>query len=194
MKYAINFILLAILLVGCTQSDYTKLVKAELAKGVRQDSILLGIKFGDTRNEFFGKCFDLNRQMLVSQGPSNSSVQYNFTDSLFHDEPTPIRLLFFPSFDEKDKLSNMDFEFSYSGWAPWNTKLQSDSLVVKVRKLLMDWYKGNEFVIAHVDNEEIPVKVDGNRRLSIIIKDSQSVIVRVQDILHPKFMHSISKK
>lgn len=193
MKYLINVIFFGGLLIGCTQSDYTKLVKAELAKGIRQDSLLLGINFGDTNSDFFAKCFDLNKKKLVYQGPSNSSVQYVFSDSLFHSEPTPIRLLFYPSFDENNKLSNMDMEFSYLGWAPWNRELQSDSLEVKVKELLMDWYKGNEFVMAHVDSLEIPVKLDGNRRMLLSMKDTQSVLVRVQDILHPKFKHSISK-
>lgn len=193
MKYISSLFFLTFIFYGCTQSDYTKLVKAELGKDVRQDSLLLGISFGDTRDEFFGRCFDLNKLHLVSQGPNNASVKYIFKDSIFHNEPTEIRLLFYPSFDDKGLISDMDLEFSYMAWAPWNRKLQSDSLAVKVKKILLDWYKGNEFVIAHIDEEEIPVKLDGNRRLTLIMKDDQSVIVRIQDILHPKFMHSISK-
>lgn len=183
-----------IVFFGCRQSDYTKLVKSELAKGVREDSILLGINFGDARNEFYGKCFDLNKKQLVSQGPNNTSVQYIFTDSLVHQEPIQIRLLFYPDFDDRDVISNMDMEFSYSGWAPWNKGLQSDSLKLKVIDLLMKWYGGNEFVIAHPDNNDVPVKLDGNRRILLYVKDTQSVLVRVQDILHPKFQHSISLK
>ncbi len=182
-----------VIISGCTQSDYTRLVKAELAKGSRQDSLLLGISFGDSRDAFFARCFDLNKLHLVSQGPNNSSVKYIFKDSLFHEEPTEIRLLFYPSFDESGLISSMDLEFSYLAWAPWNRRLQSDSLEVKVKKIIMNWYKGNEFVTAHIGEEEVPVKLDSNRRLTMVIKDTQSIIIRIQDILHPKFMHSISK-
>lgn len=183
--------LLSLLLSGCFQSEYTKLAKAELSKGERNDSLLFGIQFGDTRNDFYGKCFDLNKRHLVTQGPANTSVQYLFSDSLIHDRPTQIRLLFFPEYDEKDIIAEMNMELSYPGWAPWNRALQSDSLKVKTMQLLMNWYKGNEFVTADVNNAPMSVKLDGNRRVLVYIKDAQSVGVKVQDILHPKFKHSI---
>jgi hypothetical protein len=179
---------------ACVQSDYTKLVKQELASGIRKDSLLFGIRFGDTRNDFFGKCFDLNKQRLVTQGPNSSSVQYMFSDSLYHKRPTEIRMLFYPSFDSKDVINEMIMEFNYSGWAPWNRPLQSDSLKVKTMELLMKWYGGNNFITANVDKSSFPVKLDGNRRILVEIKDVQSVVVKVQDILHPQFMHSITKR
>ncbi|MEO5600746.1 MAG: hypothetical protein ABIR06_07455 [Cyclobacteriaceae bacterium] len=165
-------------------------MKSELAKGIRQDSLLFGIRFGDTRNDFYGKCFDLNKQKIVAQGPGNSSVQYLFKDSSIHNKPTQIRLLFYPSFDKNDVIAQMNFEFSYPGWAPWNKEFQADSLKVKAMELLMLWYKGNEFVTADVNNTKMPVKLDGNRRLLVYIKDAQSVVVKAQDILHPNFKHS----
>lgn len=192
MRYAISMVVLSAVLSGCFESDYTKLVKSELAKGIRQDSLLFGIEFGDTRNDFFGKCFDLNKKRLVSQGPGNTTVQYIFKDSLVHDEPAEIRLLFYPTFDEKEAIDEMGLEFSYTGWAPWNAPLQSDSLKLKAMELLMLWYKGNEFVMANVDDKKIPVKLDGNRRILVYEKDPQSVAVRIQDILHPRFRHSVN--
>jgi len=191
MKYPISLVLLIIFFSGC-QSDYTKLVKSELAKGVRQDSLLLGINFGDTRDQFYGKCFDLNKQRLVREGPGNNSVQYLFTDSLVHKKPTEIQLLFMPSYDDKVVITEMSMEFRYQGWTSWNLELHSDSLKVKVMELLMLWYKGNDFVTAHIQDTEQFVKVDGNRRILIYILDPQRVIVKVQDILHPMFQHSIT--
>ncbi|MEO6108287.1 MAG: hypothetical protein ABIP52_17545 [Cyclobacteriaceae bacterium] len=188
--YPISIVVFSAVLYGCFQSDYTKLVKSELAKGIRQDSLLFGIRFGDTRNDFYGKCFDLNKQKIVAQGPGNSSVQYLFKDSSIHNKPTQIRLLFYPSFDKNDVIAQMNFEFSYPGWAPWNKEFQADSLKVKAMELLMLWYKGNEFVTADVNNTKMPVKLDGNRRLLVYIKDAQSVVVKAQDILHPNFKHS----
>lgn len=192
IKLLTSIIFFSILFIGCFQSDYTKLVKSELSKGARKDSLLFGIKFGDTRNDFYGKCFDLNKKHLVTQGPANTSVQYLFSDSLVHDKPTQIRLLFFPEYDEKDLIAEMNMELSYPGWAPWNKSLQSDSLKVKTLELLMNWYQGNEFVTADVNNAPMSVKLDGNRRVLVYIKDAQSVGVKVQDILHPKFKHSIN--
>jgi hypothetical protein len=183
---------IAILTLGsCTKSDYTKMVLSELEKGERKDSLLLGIKFGDSREQFFGRCFDLNKMKLVTQGPSNNAVQYIFMDSLVHEKPEQIRLLFFPGFDDKNIISHIDYEFSYSAWAPWNKQYQADRLKIKVMELLKHWYKGNDFVDAEVKGEKIPVKVDGNRRILVFEKDRQTVLVRIQDILHPNFKHSI---
>jgi hypothetical protein len=190
IKWSISLLLLAIIFSGCFQSDYTKLVKSELAKGIRKDSVLLGINFGDTRQEFFGKCFDLNKQHLVTQGSKGLAVQYLFKDSLFHSEPTDIKLLFSPFFDEKEVIAGMDLEFSYLAWAPWNRHLQSDSLELKASNILMHWYGGNKFITAKVGDKNVPVKLDGNRRIMISRPDTQTVVVSIQDILHPKFKHS----
>ena len=191
-KYLTSAALGAVILSGCFQSDYTKLVKAELDKGVRKDSLLFGIRFGDTRNDFYGKCFDLNKQRLVTQGPANTSVQYLFTDSAIHKAPTEIRLLFFPEYDEQGVIAEMNMEFSYPGWAPWNRALQSDTLLARTKDLLMHWYQGNEFVTADVNDSPMPVKLDANRRVLVYIKDAQNVAVKIQDILHPKFKHSVN--
>ncbi len=191
LKYKTSIFAFCLLAFSCNQSDYTKLVKAELSKGIREDSILFGIKFGDTRNEFFGTCFDLNKQRLVTHGPTNSSVQYVFYDSSVHSKATQMRLLFYPSFDAEEKINNMNMELTYTGWAPWNRHLQSDSLMKKTQELLLDWYGGNEFIIANVNATEVPVKLDGNRRVLLYVKDAQSVMIQVQDILHPTYRHSI---
>ena len=46
-----------------------------------------------------------------------------------------------------------------------------------------------------VKSKEVPlkVKVDGNRRLILVKKNDHIVSVKVQDILHPNYMHSVSK-
>ncbi|MBX2894139.1 MAG: hypothetical protein KF763_01760 [Cyclobacteriaceae bacterium] len=193
LNYAIKFCCLIILINACTQSDYTRLVKAELSKNIRIDSVILGINLGDTRDEFYGRCFELNKQQLVTQGPNGATVQYFFSDSLFHEQPTSIRLLFIPAFDENDVIKEVNLEFSYAAWAPWNTVYQSDQLIKKVQDILMVWYKGNSFVSVKLDDRILPVKLDGNRRLIVYIKDEQNVVVKVQDILHPAYKHSITK-
>jgi hypothetical protein len=183
---------LVLVLAGCLESEYTRLVKRELAREVTLDSLLFQINFNDSRADFYSKCKKLNQQKLVTQGPNNASVQYVFVDSVMHQEPTSIRLLFYPKFDEKDKIMAMDFEFSYLAWAPWNKKFQSDQLRPKVLELLENWYGGNDFISINLDDKEIPVKLDANRRIMVFTKDAQTVLVRVHNILHPKFKHSIS--
>jgi len=190
LKYGISFLALCIFLSRCVQSDYTKLVKSELAKGVRHDSILLGIHFGDTQKEFRDQCFSLNKKHLTTEGPG-FYVQYLLADTLSHGGSASIRLLFKPEFDKNDKISDIDLKFNYVAWAPWNRQYQSDSLKIKVIKMLEGWYEGNKFVMAHVGENDIPVKVDGNRRILVLEEAPQTVVVKVQDILHPKFTDTV---
>jgi hypothetical protein len=189
LKLWSSYILILLSITACTRSEYTRMVTAELASGIRQDSILLGLSLGDSRNEFYGTCFDLNKQQIIHQGPVSASVQYNFIDSLVHDIPTPIRLLFYPGFDEEEIITDMEMEFSYAGWSPWNTDMQSDRLKEKILVLLELWYKGNRFVKAEIKNVDMDVKVDGNRRILVFIIDEQNVGVKIQDILHPRYKH-----
>ncbi|NOT73313.1 MAG: hypothetical protein HOP08_00195 [Cyclobacteriaceae bacterium] len=190
LKYPTSLILLALALTSCFQSDYTKLVKRELAKGVRYDSILLGIPFGFTRQEFYGRCFDLNAAHLVMEGPNGQSVQYLFVDSLVHSEPTKLRLLFMPGYDSTDRIAEMRMELSYELWAPWAKGMQTDSLEGKTKQLLMKWYNGNEFITTKVGEKDILVKLDGNRRILLQKIDKQSMAIEVQDILNHRFVHT----
>jgi len=192
IKYTTSLFVLVFVFSSCFQSDYTKLVKAELARGVRMDSVLFGINLGDTRDEFYGKCFDLNKQQIITEGPDGATVQYLFRDSVVHAQSTPMRLLFIPAFDKNDVIMEMNLELSYIGWAPWNEHLQADKLKESVLKLMTQWYKGNEFITAKIDDKDVPIKLDGNRRMLVYIKDEQNVVVKVQDILHPTYRHSVS--
>lgn len=193
IKYASSLILASMLLTACFQSEYTRLVKSELAKGVRYDSLVFTIKFGDTQNDFFGACYDLNQQKLVTAG-DGSRVEYLINDSLFHAKPTKIRMLFFPTFDDQKKIAEMKIQNSYLAWAPWNAEYQSDKLLEKMKEMFEKQYKGNKFIVMKTDEGNIYVKLDGNRRIIMSTKDAEKIDIRIQDILHPMFQHSISAK
>jgi hypothetical protein len=176
-----------LVLVGC-QSDYTRTVKEELAKGVRQDSLLLGVKFGDDREDFYGRCYDLNRAKIIDQGVG-FSAKYIINDSMTQTPPRDIALLFYPKFDSSNIINGLDMEFRYPGWNSGIRNTQSDSLMTHVQKILLKWYKGNDFVIAKIDGKDTPVKVDGNRRMMMKIEDEQRVLVHIRDLLHPMYRH-----
>jgi hypothetical protein len=186
-KFRTSILVACYSLACCVQSDYTRLVKAELAKGVRCDSVLLGIKLGDSLTEFRDKCFALNKEHITTEGPGYF-VQYFFSDSSSKDKSPTIRLLFQPGYDKANRISDIEMKFSYMGWAPWNRQYYSDSLKLRLIKMLERWYRGNKFVIAHVRKEDIPVKVDGNRRILVFEEVPQTVVVRVEDMLHPKYI------
>ena len=190
MRKLIDAVLAVLILASC-ESDYTKMVKKELASGVRKDSLVFGIKFGDTRKEFFNKCWQLNKKGLVTNGPKNMMVEYMLNDSMFHENPTKVRFLFYGTFDDHDNLNGMDSEFAYPAWSPWNQQYSSDSLLVKTREIVLDWYRGNAFVEVPMQNEpNLWVKVDGNRRIVLKKLDQQSVSMKIHDLLHEEHRHS----
>ncbi|MDQ3394949.1 MAG: hypothetical protein M3512_12660 [Bacteroidota bacterium] len=185
--------LLLISMMGCRESEYTRLVKNEHHNGLKKDSLLFNIAFGNSKSEFYNKCWELNKQELVTHAPSNQAVQYVILDSMVHDSPTKIMLYFFPTFDEQEIINGMNMEFSYLGWAPWNRQYQSDSLMMKVVQILEKWYGGNPFIYVDFENNpvKVPIKVDGNRRIIVRIKDTQTVMATIHDISHKEFKHSL---
>jgi hypothetical protein len=76
MVLLIAFSSLLALSTGCTESEYQKVVDEELAKGIRQDSLFLGLALGMSKKEFFAHCWQLNKQGVVTDGKGNTAVQY----------------------------------------------------------------------------------------------------------------------
>lgn len=176
-----KFILLSLLsiMIAC-DSEYEKLVKREIDKGVKYDSLFLGLSFGDQQKAFYKKCWDLNKQGLVQQGPGNTTVQYMINENT----PAAITMLFYPEFNASKQIESMEVKFSYVAWAPWNKQYHSDKLIEEIKGLLQKWYKGNTFIKVDMEKwpNEIWVKVDGNRRISLIRKDEQTVIAKMDDL------------
>ena len=173
-------ILGALFSIGC-ESDYTRLVKSELRSEVHYDSLVFDLKLGDTKKEFYEKCWSLNKKGLIMQGPENNYVQYFLgPDSL----ATSIRMLFYGDFNEAQIMHAMDMKFSFIGWAPWNKDLQSDRLLIQLRDSLQNWYPGNVFIRVDFDTEPTSmwVKVDGNRQIAMHVSGFQDVVVRISDL------------
>ena len=92
---------------------------------------------------------------------------------------------FYPETDAQNNISEMDVLFDYSGWAPWNEQFSAESLMPVVMDTLQSWYQGNEFFNVELENEEdIWVKIDGNRRIAVRQKDDQYVQAKITDLLN----------
>jgi len=126
-------VLITILLVSsCTpKTKYDRMLKQELASGIRHDSLFMGLYLGMPAKEFYTHCWELNRKGLIRQGTRNMTVAYQIKDELKY----PATMDFYPEF-VSDKISEMPVRFVYNGWAPWNKKLSADSLQVQVIILL----------------------------------------------------------
>ena len=169
----------SILLTGCWKTEYTRLVERELSKGVQVDSLFLGLRFGMTRQEFFDHCMDLNRQHLTTVGYKNSSVLYTLT----YDSAVTIDMHFFPDFKE-EKIYKMPTIFTYKNWSPFDRNTQSDSLLVKVKGILEEWY-GSGFIKVEKDEGKdfAFVKVDGNRQIVLFRENDMDVKAVFTDLL-----------
>ncbi len=127
-KYLLVVVLLVLIVSSCSKKDkYEQWVEHELASGVRQDSLFLGIGFGMTSKKFFAHCWELNKQGVIRQGLGKASVEYRLDDELKY----PATMNFYPNFSE-NTIYEMPVRFKYEAWAPWNKPLQADSLQLDV--------------------------------------------------------------
>jgi hypothetical protein len=179
-KFKILLLLLfsIILLVSC-QSDYTKLVKKELASGIKHDTILFDLSFGNTRKEFYQICWDLNKNGIATHGENNNYVKtiLGLKDTL--NKVKKIKLMFYARFSKKDIIRGLDMKFTYTAWAPWNKELTAEKLLPSVKDTLLKWYPGNPFLKL---KQDILVKVDGNRQIQLKIASDREVSVLIEDL------------
>ena len=80
INYLLAFFLSVIVAVsscsGLTVTIITSVVKKELAKGTRSDSLFMGIYLGMPSKAFYAHCWDLNKKGVFTNGSNNTSVLY----------------------------------------------------------------------------------------------------------------------
>ena len=185
MNIRVYMLLLLILLVGCSESKYSKLVKTEMAKNIVNDSLVFEMKFGQTRQEFYDQCWKLNNQKIIKQGSNNNFVQYYLPQKEGDSSINSIKMLFYGIFDKEKIMRGMDMRFSYNAWSLWNESTHSDKLITVVKDTLQSWYPGNGFIEVTMkrSKKDIFVKVDGNRRIIIEpLINTKDVDVRIDDL------------
>lgn len=177
-------IVVALLAAGCRNSEYERLVDRELEKGVREDSLFLGLHFGMKRKDFFAACWRMNKQGLMKQGPGNLSVEYELRNG---ELKADAYMRFYPNFNDDDEIKHMPVEFVYQAWAPWNKSLSADSLLIDVEKLFNKWYPGQFIKLEKKEeNLQLWVKVNGNRRIRMYKKNDSTIKVEFMNLLELK--------
>ncbi len=178
---AVIFVLM-LSLTNCTakqeKSAYEELLASELGKELRYDSLFLGIQFGMNQKDFYAHCWKLNKEGLIIQGPNNLSIQYSLDDGL----KDKAMMHFYPTFYNK-KVMEMPVIFTYEAWSPWNKALSPDSLIYDVKAMLETWYGGEFMEMDDTGKGKSFVKIDGNRRIGLYIKNETSVMCLMTDLL-----------
>jgi hypothetical protein len=163
--------IIASVIYGCSpKTEYERKLKHELARGVRYDSLFMGLYLGMPQKDFYIHCWKLNRQGLIKQGPGNTTVEYQLKNELKY----PGTMNFYPGLVD-GKIAEMPVKFIYSGWAPWNKKLSSDSLQSDILKWYKKTYGDGFFKVEHSERGIAYVKLNGNRRISVFKEDEMHV-------------------
>lgn len=171
ISFIISLMIFSFVNSGCTpKARYERKLKQELAKGVRYDSLFMGLYLGMPQKDFYTHCWELNRMGIIRQGSNNTTVEYQITNELKY----PASMNFYPNFVD-NRIAEMPVKFAYSGWAPWNQKLSSDSLQIDVVKWFVKMY-GNHFMkVNHPKRGTAFIKLDGNRRITIFRENEMNV-------------------
>ena len=180
-------LILVLILNNCDQSEYKKLVRNELKKNVKNDSLFLNLKFGERNEDYLDKIWELNKKGIISQADGEyGTLRYDLKLNKSKNNIGDINMDFFPRFNNKKRLDKLTIKFSHEAWAPWNKELFSNKLIVKVMDTIIKWYKGNDFLEAYNDinnkKSSIFYKVDGNRQFKVYFVEDHEVIAEVEKL------------
>lgn len=181
MKQLCHFRFVNLFLLGflfSCQSEYAKLEKKELSSGKVVNELFFGLELGMNRKAFFETCWEQNRQGVLTNGPTELSVEHSLTLP----SGNPAKMRFYPKFEE-DRIYLMPVEFQYESWAPWNEELSAEKLREDVVKLFENWYGPGFIEVTNEDRSQIAfVKMDGNRRIRVFKKHLSVVRAEIVDL------------
>ncbi len=177
------------------ESEYSGLVKNELASGQINNELFFGLEIGDTQKDFFETCWRLNKEEKISHGPENKYAMFMTNLDTTAEKSQEVEMLFYAMFDSLLNIRGMDLKFRYPSWAPWNTDYSSEILAKNLTDYYFKIYGGNPFLEVETDAIEykIYVKVDGNRQIKIYPISEQNVSVKIEDLRSLKAYQKLIK-
>tara|TARA_B100001564_G_scaffold199090_1_gene167319 strand:+ start:1082 stop:1678 length:597 start_codon:yes stop_codon:yes gene_type:complete len=168
------------------ESEYSKLLKKELKSGKSFNDLVLGLKIGQTKDDFFEICADLNKKKLITSGARNLYPEYILYPKDSVENGKKIRMSFMGIFDNDRIMKGMDIRFNYYSWIAWREEYNSDNLINEIKDTLQLWYPGNNFIEIDLQldskNNLAYVKVDGNRQITMYKIDGRDVAVIIEDV------------
>ena len=102
------------------ESEYSKLLKKELKSGKSFNDLVLGLKIGQTKDDFFEICAELNKKKLITSGARNLYPEYILYPKDSLENGKKIRMSFMGIFDNDRIMKGMDIRFNYYSWIAWH--------------------------------------------------------------------------
>jgi hypothetical protein len=160
------------------KSEYEEIKERELSSGKVVEDLFLDLRFGMGKKEFFGTCWEHNKNGILTNGAHHLMVQYK--PEMPSGKVTD--MFFYPQFEE-NKLYFMPMEFVYPAWFPGNEEYSNENLFEDVVGLMGTWYGEGFFEVANKDRSiRAMVKIDGNRLIRVFKKDISTVRVEILDM------------
>lgn len=175
--------ILSFLFFGCSfNSEYSNLLSRELSSGKINNQLFLGFQFGDSKDDYFDICTELNKKKIITSGGRNFSPEQILIP--IEENGKKIKMSFFGLFDNDRILNGMDIRFNFLGWSIWNKEYHSDNLIHQVKDSILRWFPGNDFIDYQLEDisKNAYVKLDGNRRIIVYILDNKDVAVKINDL------------
>jgi hypothetical protein len=189
IRVFILFIALGLALSCKPKTEYDLVKERELASGKIEEDLFLDIRFGMGRKEFYGTCWEHNKNGILVNGDHYLQIQYLPTVA----SGKSVVMNFYPEFEE-DKLFFMPMEFGYTQWFPGNEEFTNEKLIVDVVDLLESWYGDGFFEVSDKDKKiSAMVKIDGNRLIRVFKKNINTIRVEILD-LRVKDITEMTKK
>ena len=168
------------------ESEYSKLLKKELKSGKSFNDLVLGLKIGQTKDDFFEICAELNKKKLITSGARNLYPEYILYPKDSVENGKKIRMSFMGIFDNDRIMKGMDIRYNYYSWIAWREEYNSDNLINEIKDTLQLWYPGNNFIEIDLKldskNNLAYVKIYGNSQIRMYKIDGRDVAVRIEDV------------
>ena len=141
-----------------------------------------GLKLGNSKKDFYDRCWELNKSGVITQGPGNEYARHYMEPK--EEKGKRIDMLFFGIFDKYDKMTGMKMEFSYTGWSPWAKDYKAEILKEAVEDTLLKWFPGNDFkdVDLGIDDVFASYKIEANLKFKLFKIDDRQIGVRIEQI------------
>jgi len=155
---------------------YRRLEKKEMMSGVRYDSLFKGLYLGMPYTDFREHCMQMHIRREFREGglKSGAWLEYKLKEEMKY----PAAINFFPEF-ENQVISKMHAAIYYDSHVSFSEKpFAKDSLLHDVLNLMKTWYGDGFIKIDSPDSlrDDIHVKVNGNRRITVYTDDSDYLI------------------